>query len=482
MRTRDTNILKNLDWWTVLLFGVMVLCGLVSIYAASYSYDSVGVFDLGTRAGKQMLWIGLAFIVGMLIMLVDTRLFETLARPAYLGMLLLLLITIVIAPDVKGSRSWLVLGPVSIQPAEFGKFTTSLMLAWLFNNYGFNLSKAKSLFQAMAVFVVPILLIIMQKETGTALVYMAMIIALYREGMSGLIMISGLCAILFFVLGVKYSETPLGTANLGIALVLFLISYINALMLRLHARNKNASWILLGILTVIATISCVINHFFPINFTWVGMLMAIIAGAYSVMLYLYNRFSKYFYIALFTFASIGFIFSVDYAFNNILQPHQKVRIEVSLGMKDDLRGAGYNVNQAKIAIGSGGLWGKGMLNGTQTKLKYVPEQDTDFIFCTIGEEEGFVGSVGVLLLFLIFILRLLFLAERQRSTFSRVYGYCVASIFMFHLMVNVGMVLGLVPVIGIPLPFFSYGGSSLWSFSILLFIFLRLDASRLEQY
>ncbi len=482
MRTRDTNILKNLDWWMVLLFTVMVLCGLVSIYAASFSYDNVGVFDLSTRAGKQLLWIGLSFIVGMVIMLVDTRTFETLARPAYIAMLLLLLITIVIAPDVKGSRSWLVMGPVSIQPAEFGKFTTALMLAWLFNNYGFNLTKAKSLFQAVAVFVVPILFIIMQKETGTALVYMAMIIALYREGMSGLIMISGLCAILFFVLGVKYSDTPLGTANLGIALVLFLISYINALMLRFHARNKNASWILLGTLTGVTIISGVINHFYPINFTWVGLFMTMIAATYSVLLFLHTRLSKYFYIALFTIGSIGFIFSVDYAFNNILQPHQKVRIEVSLGMKDDLRGAGYNVNQAKIAIGSGGIWGKGMLNGTQTKLKYVPEQDTDFIFCTIGEEEGFVGSVGVLLLFMIFILRLLFLAERQRSTFSRVYGYCVASIFMFHLMVNVGMVLGLVPVIGIPLPFFSYGGSSLWSFAILLFIFLRLDASRLEHY
>ena len=460
----------------------MVLCGWVSIYAASFSYDNIGMFDLGTRAGKQLLWIGLSFIVGLFIMLVDTRTFEAWARPAYAAMILLLLVTIVIAPDVKGSRSWLVLGPVSIQPAEFGKFTTSLMLAWLFNNYGFNLTKAKSLFQAMAVFIVPILLIILQKETGTALVYMAMVIALYREGMSGLIMISGLCAILFFVLGVKYSDTPLGAANLGVSLVLFLISIINALMLRYHAKNPSSSWILLGILTAISVISGVVNYFVPINFTWVALLMTIIGVVYSVILFLQTRVSKYFFISIFVLGSIGFIFSVDYAFNNILQPHQKVRIEVSLGMKEDLRGAGYNVNQAKIAIGSGGFWGKGMLNGTQTKLKYVPEQDTDFIFCTIGEEEGFVGSVGVLLLFLTFILRLLFLAERQRSTFSRVYGYCVASIFMFHLMVNVGMVLGLVPVIGIPLPFFSYGGSSLWSFAILLFIFLRLDASRLEQY
>ena len=482
MRTRITNNWKTLDWWVTLLYTIMVLAGWISIYAASYNFDDVSLFDLTTRAGKQLLWIGLAFGLGAIIMLIETRTFESLAPAIYMGMLLLLLLTIVIAPDVKGSRSWLVLGPVSIQPAEFGKFATALMLAWLFNNYGFTLQKAKNMIKAFLVFVVPVLLIIMQKETGTALVYMSLVIMLYREGLSGLFMVSGLCAILFFVLGVKYGETPYGSANLGVALVLFLIGLLQVGMFAFYAKNKIASRIALGTLVGVTLKGVGVNTFNPINFTWLMLFVSCAGLLYSLLLFLQSKLSRYLVIMAFSLGFIGFIFSVDYAFHEILQPHQRVRIEVSLGMKEDLRGAGYNVNQAKIAIGSGGIWGKGLLNGTQTKLKYVPEQDTDFIFCTIGEEEGFVGSVGVLMLFLTLILRLIFLAERQRSNFTRVYGYCVVSIFLFHLLVNVGMVLGLVPVIGIPLPFFSYGGSSLWSFSILLFIFLRLDASRLEHY
>ncbi len=332
------------------------------------------------------------------------------------------------------------------------------------------------------IFVVPALLIIMQKETGTALVYMSLVIMLYREGLSGLFMVSGLCAILFFVLGVKYGETPFGSDNLGVALVLFLVGMLQAGMLAFYAKNKIASRITLAVVAGVALIGVGVNTFQPIDFTWLMLGVACAGVLYSLLLFLQSKLSRYLVIMAFSVGFIGFIFSVDYAFHEILKPYQRVRIEVALGMKDDLRGAGYNVNQAKIAIGSGGVWGKGLLNGTQTKLKYVPEQDTDFIFCTIGEEEGFVGAVAVLLLFLTLVLRLIFLAERQRSNFTRVYGYCVVSILLFHLLVNIGMVLGLVPVIGIPLPFFSYGGSSLWSFSILLFIFLRLDASRLEHY
>ncbi|MEG1905051.1 MAG: rod shape-determining protein RodA, partial [Bacteroidales bacterium] len=387
-----------------------------------------------------------------------------------------------IAPDVKGSRSWLVLGPVSIQPAEFGKFATALMLAWLFNTYNFVLTKPKNFLKAVLVILLPVLLIIMQRETGSALVYLSFVLVLYREGMSGLVMIGGLCAILFFIIGVKFGDVEFGSGDLGTSLVLQMIMLLEAGMLYFYARNKKAAWIVLGILALSGAIAATVYLWIPVNFVYVGLALCVAGLIYLIVLFLQTRYSHYLIIGAFSLAFIAFLFSVDYAFDRILEPHQQIRIKVALGMEEDLQGAGYNVNQAKIAIGSGGLLGKGLLNGTQTKLKYVPEQDTDFIFCTIGEEEGFVGSVAVLLLFLVLILRLIHLAERQRSVFARVYGYCVISVFLFHLMVNVGMVIGLCPVIGIPLPFFSYGGSGLWSFSILLFIFLRLDADRLEHY
>lgn len=482
MQTREVNVWRTLDWWVVAIYMIMVLAGWVSIYAASYNFDHVSIFDMASRSGKQLMWIVLALCLGGIIMLVETRSFETLAPVIYVGMLGLLVLTIFIAPDIKGSRSWIPLGPVSLQPAEFGKFVTAMMLGWLFNTYNFVLTKPKNFLKAVLIILLPVGLIILQRETGSALVYLAFFLVLYREGMSGLVMVAGISAILFFVIGIKYGEIEYNGASLGSMLVLQMIMMLQAGMINFYAKNKKAARYVVGALLAVDALSAALSVWLPVNFVYVGLALCFGGLVYLVVLYLQTRHTNYLIIGFFTVAFVAFLFSVDYAFDRILEPHQQIRIKVALGMEEDLRGAGYNVNQAKIAIGSGGVWGKGLLNGTQTKLKYVPEQDTDFIFCTIGEEEGFAGSVFVLLLFLTLILRLIHLAERQRSVFARVYGYCVISVFLFHLMVNVGMVIGLIPVIGIPLPFFSYGGSGLWSFTILLFIFLRLDAGRFEHY
>lgn len=483
MRSREVNIWQSIDWWIVLIYVIMVFAGWVSIYAASYNFDDTSIFDFANRSGKQLLWIVLAFGLGGMIMMIDSRTFETYAPPLYVGMLLVLILTIFIAPDVKGSRSWLVLGPVSIQPAEFGKFVSALMMAWLFNSYNFKLTQPKNFIRAALIALVPFVLIILQRETGTALVYLSFIFVLYREGMSGLVMVSGLCAILFFVVGVKYGDEMVGITELGPALVLHMIVLMAAGMVQFFSNNKEAARNIVLVASGILGVAFLLNtYFFPIDFTYVGLFLCGAILVYLVLLFLQFRYARYLVIAGFTLAFVGFLYSVDYTLDHILEPHQQIRIKVALGLEDDPQGAGYNVRQAKIAIGSGGLWGKGLLNGTQTKLKYVPEQDTDFIFCTIGEEEGFVGSFFVVVLFGALMLRLLHLAERQRFVFARVYGYCVFSVFFFHVLVNVGMVIGLCPVIGIPLPFFSYGGSGLWSFSILLFIFLRLDAGRMESY
>ena len=284
-------------------------------------------------------------------------------------MLGVLILTIFIAPDVKGSRSWLVLGPVSIQPAEFGKFVTALMLGWLFNSYNFKFTKPKNFFKAVAIVIVPIILIILQKETGSALVYLSFVIVFYREGMTGLVMIAGLCAILFFVLGIKFGDTYIGITELGTALVMQLIMLVQAGMVYFFSKNRIAALIILGGTIAIDLIFYFISLNVPINFTYVGLGICAISIFYEVFLFLQSRSSKFLTIAAFTLCFVAFLFSVDYAFDNILEPHQQIRIKVSLGMEEELRGAGYNVNQAKIAIGSGGVWGKGLLNGTQTKLK-----------------------------------------------------------------------------------------------------------------
>ncbi len=475
----NSTLFKSLDWFTVVLYLVMVSCGAVSIYAASYNFDQSSMFDLGGNSGKQFMWIGLSLVIGFSLLLIDRRVYEAYAGPIYVGMMVLLLVTIFVAPNIKGSHSWLKFGPVSLQPAEFAKFATSLALAKLFSTYGFQLTTLKNHAMALGIILLPIALIILQNETGSSLVYTSLILVLYREGMTGFVLYAGVCAIVYFVVALKYSALVAMGISLGAVIVFVIVMVLIVGMLLVYCRSLELGRnVALGYLASAAVVLGLQQLGVNVNgylyfFTVIGAsLLYLVWGMYHADL------RRVLITIVFAVASIAFLFTVDFAFNHVLEPHQQQRIKVTLGIEEDLRGAGYNVNQSKIAIGSGGLTGKGFLNGTQTKLKYVPEQHTDFIFCTIGEEEGFVGTVGVLLLFLVLILRIIAIAERQHSTFSRVYAYCVASIFIFHLSINVGMVIGLCPVIGIPLPFFSYGGSSLWGFTVLLFVLLRLDASR----
>lgn len=487
MASRNTesgvSVFRSIDWVTVMLYLVLVAAGAVSIYAASYDFDNASLFDLNEFSGKQILWIGLSLVVGAVILILDYRIYKIYAYPIYIGVLLVLLVTIFVAPNVQGSHSWLVFGPVSLQPAEFGKFATALALAKLFDSYNFVLNaRISNYFRALIIIFLPIILILLQNETGSALVYVSFIFVLYREGMSGLVLFSVLCAIAFFVVAMKFAEPLVLGIPMGEFTVFLLILLIFSLMLLFYcrdiiiARNVICGFVGSGIVVAILSLCGV-----EVPGTVFFLAILGLAIVYTSVAMFRHRIGKFVITISFAITSALFLFSVSYVFGNILQPHQQQRIKVALGIEENLQGSGYNVNQSKIAIGSGGVTGKGFLNGTQTKLKFVPEQHTDFIFCTIGEEEGFVGTTLVLALYLTLILRLIHIAERQRSPFERVYAYCVVSILIFHLAINVGMVIGLCPVIGIPLPFFSYGGSSLWGFTILLFILLRLDASRKER-
>ena len=482
MITRNASLYKSVDWVIIALYLVLVICGWFSVCGASYTYGEPDFFGPDTRAGKQMMWIGCALGVGFVLLMLEKKLYELLAYFIYGAVILLLILTLFVAPDIKGSHSWLRLGGgVNLQPAEFAKAATALALAKYMNNYSFSLHRTRDFLVVMALIFLPMGIIVLQKETGSALVFLSFFLMLYREGMSGAVLFSGVCAVVFFIVGIRFSDITLWNmpTPVGKFVVMLLIQICTAGMVGVYTRRKPLAWWLLGGSLGLTLLTLLFSGYvIPFDITWVQLGICGVMVAVLCYLWLRERINNFVYIALFTLGSLAFFYSSDFVFARVLQPHQKVRIEVVLGMKEDLSGAGYNVNQSKIAIGSGGLTGKGFLNGTQTKLKYVPEQDTDFIFCTVGEEQGFIGSSAVLLLFLAFILRLLVLAERQTDRFGRVYGYSLVGIFLFHLFINVGMVLGLTPVIGIPLPFFSYGGSSLWGFTILLFIFIRIDAAR----
>ena len=476
---KSESIFKHIDWFTVILYLVLVVAGVFSIYAASYDFDEASIFSFNEFSGKQIRWIGLSLMLGMVLLIVDSRMYETYAYPIYLALLLLLLVTIFIAPDIKGSRSWLVLGSMSLQPAEFAKFATALALAKLFSTYNFNLnSSPRNYLKALLIIFIPIVLILAQKETGSALVYMSLFFVLYREGMSGMVLFAALLAVVIFVVAIKYTETMVIGIPAGEFAVMCLIMCLIVGMLAMYVRRFEVARNVLLWFVGTAVIEGVLS-IWDVHLRGYEFFFSVIGVAMVYCLFEMLRIkSRNLLITVATaLLSLGFLFSVNLAFSK-LQPHQRTRIQVALGIVDDPRGDGYNVNQSKIAIGSGGVSGKGFLKGTQTKLKYVPEQHTDFIFCTIGEEEGFLGTTLVIVLFLALILRIISLAERQPTVFGRGYAYCVASYFIFHFCINIGMVIGLCPVIGIPLPFFSYGGSSLWGFTFLLFILLRIDASR----
>ena len=477
------GLLSSLDWFTILIYLALLALGWMSVCGASYDFDQAGnFFDLGTRSGMQILWIGTSLILAFIILSTDDRIIESLSHIIYICFLGLLFVTPFLAHDIKGSLSWIKIGSFSIQPAEFAKFGTALCVAKLMSSYNFNMGKWRDFLFGIAVILVPMVLIIRQKETGSALVYLSFFLMMYREGMPGCFLFSGIAAVAYFIIGVRFSGDILwGIPNirLGTSLVLFLILLFTGGMIRVYTNEKTPYHKVMGIGFLVTLLSLLFSKYvIPFDITIIQHIVCVAMILYLCSLALRTRMARYFYIALFAIGSLAFFHSANYVLNHVMKPHQQTRIQVLLGMKDDPRGAGYNVIQAKIAIGSGGLKGKGFLNGTQTKLKYVPEQDTDFIFCTVGEEEGFVGCATVLCLFLILILRLIYLSERQPFAFGRIYGYCVMGVFLFHVFINVGMVLGLAPVIGIPLPFFSYGGSSLWGFTIMLFIFLRIDMGR----
>lgn len=477
---RQESPLKGIDWFTVIIYALLVIAGAVSIYAASYDFDNASIFDFSEFSGKQLRWIGLSFVLGFMLLLVDARMYETYAYPIYLGVMLLLLVTIFVAPNIKGSHSWLVLGPMSIQPAEFAKFATALALAKLFDGYGFSLNaRASNYMKALGIIFLPILLILAQNETGSALVYLGLFFVLYREGMSGLVLMAAVLAVAIFVISVKFTESMVIGVPSGQFAVYLMVMATMVAILALYSRTAEvARNLCLGFLAsgLVIWVLCLCGVDLPGDIILPAMIGA--GCAYCIVETLRYRVAKILAAVGAAVVAVAFMFSVNYVFTSVLKPHQQMRIKVALGIEDDILRAGYNVNQSKIAIGSGGFAGKGFLKGTQTKLKYVPEQHTDFIFCTIGEEEGFVGTTLTMMLFVILILRVIVIAERQPTTFGRVFAYCVASYFIVHFCINIGMVIGLCPVIGIPLPFFSYGGSSLWGFTFLLFILLRIDAAR----
>lgn len=421
MTRNNKQITQNIDWLSVLMYAACVAMGLFNVYAAIYDpEDQTKLFDLSNSAGRQLMFISSSVLIIIAILVIDHKFWEAFAPIIYGLCIFLLLAVLVVGSDINGSKSWIKFGSFGLQPAEFAKTGTALMLTRFITQPHVNLTRFKDQLWVAGIIILPALLILASKETGCALVFASFMVVLYREGIPGIY-----------------------PAILLVSITLFILSL-----------------------------------FFPVLYISIG-LIALAIFIYRFVIPRYDRGRK-------TMINLGIIFgmmilfstSVDFIVKNILQPHHRKRIEVLIDPKADPTGKGWNVIQSKIAIGSGRLWGKGFLDGTQTKFNFVPEQHTDFIFCTIGEEHGFVGSAAVVLLLLGLMCRLVFLAERQRTRFSRAYGYCVAGILFFHFLVNIGMTIGLMVVIGIPLPFFSYGGSSMWSFTILLFIFLKLDAQR----
>lgn len=476
----NKSIFLSIDWITILLYVILVAWGWVAVCGACYDFSGTDLFAWSTNSGKQLVWAGTSFFLAAVILMTEKRLYDTTSFVIYGGMMLLLAVTIVIAPDTKGSRSWIPMGPLKLQPAEFAKFAVALALGKYMDKYGFNLHNPREFIKVVGMILLPMILIICQKETGSALVYFAFFLVLYREGMTGSLLFTAVACVMYFVIGFRFGDDIMQSmpVSIGEFSLLLLAMIFTIGMTWIYTRNFLALKIMSGAAFGTTLVAMLFSAYvIPFNVCPIMLTIDILLVLYLVGLGTYHHLYKYFLIAAFAAMSSSFFYLCHTMFDH-LADHQRIRIEVLLGIKDDPRGAGYNVNQAKIAIGSGGFSGKGFLNGTQTKLKYVPEQHTDFIFCTVGEEEGFVGSVAVLCVYLLFIWRLIALAERQPDTLGRVYGYSVVSIFMFHLFINVGMVLGLTPVIGIPLPFFSYGGSSLWGFTILLFIFIRMDAER----
>jgi rod shape determining protein RodA len=466
------NIIGNIDWISIFLWLAILAFGWMNIYSANILEAEEGVFDFSQRFGKQIFWIGAAVLLAVMILLLDAKFYIYFAFILYALIILLLMFVLVFGTEINGARSWFVIGGFQIQPSEFAKPLTALALASLMTSHYFNIRKFWHLVQCgLIIFAAP-LLILLQPDMGSTLVYLAFIFVLFREGFSSSIMILLALMLVLFMMVMLLDKA-----------LLLLILTAGALLLyqRINRSLKNTMIIavsitgLFGVLYLAGKLTGKDFTLFTLGLVTI-LPVALVTGIIGLNRRAFSRLKVLGGLLI----AIAFVISVDYGMHNILKPHQQYRIYVTLGLEDDPQGVGYNVNQSKIAIGSGGFLGKGYLKGTQTKLHFVPEQTTDFIFCTVGEEWGFVGTTFVILTYLGLMLRMIMLAERQRSAFSRIFGYGFISVLFTHFLVNIGMTIGLLPVIGIPLPFFSYGGSSLWAFTIFLFIFLRLDASRLE--
>jgi rod shape determining protein RodA len=450
----------------------MIIIGWFNIYAAVYNEEHVRIIDLSQRYGKQFIWIIATLVIAIFVIVIDTRFYFFFAYFMYGGLLLLLLLVLILGKNINGARSWFEVGPLSLQPSEFAKFGTALALAAFLNSRKDVLKKLGVFSVASGIILLPAILITIQPDMGSAVVFFALFIVLFREGMSSYVFISGIIMLILFFFTLLFNNLYL---TIGLITAAFVLAWV-------VTRKWKLCLMGLGIFILVSFIIYLFNNLIIKSLRDENVLFfsVILSGGVYVF-YFYNKKAvSLLMIFVFLVGSLIFVNSVNFAFNNILKPHQKERVEIMLGIKSDPHGTGYNVNQSIISVGSGGFAGKGYLKGTQTKFKFVPAQSTDFIFCTVGEEWGFVGSFVIIGLYVFLLLRLIVLAERQRSAFSRMYGYGVVSILFFHFFINIGMAIGVVPVIGIPLPFLSYGGSSLWGFTILLFIFLRLDASRTE--
>lgn len=467
-----TNTWKNIDWITVILFLIMVILGWINIYSVEYNESENNLFSFSERYGKQFVWILLSFILASVILVTDAKFYSFFAYLIYGLIILCLLLVLLVGQEIHGSRSWFVIGSVQIQPSEFAKFATILALSRYMSTFNFRIHTPRSLLTIATIILLPAALILLQPDTGSSIIFIALVLVLFREGLSVTALLFMLLAILLFILTLILPKLVLILFLIPIAFIVFWFMV------------KNPKYVMAGGLIMAGCVGIlwVMNVLFHMDISHYFIVIGgiLMAGIFYAFFIFRHRIRYASLIFLFLIFSVFYTFSVDYVFHRVLSPYQQKRINVLLNIQSDPFGDGYNVNQSKIAIGSGGFAGKGFLNGTQTKFKFVPEQSTDFIFCTVGEEWGFIGTTTILALFTFLLLRILMLAEKQRSSFSRIYGYGVFSIFFAHMIINIGMTIGLSPVIGIPLPFFSYGGSSLWAFTILLFIFIRLDGSRTE--
>ena len=476
----DRGIKKSVDWALVVTYLLLILIGWVNIYASIHSDGPASIFDYNFRSGKQFVWILTALgLAALILFVVNAQLWESASIPLYLGVLCLLVAVIFLGVEVKGSRSWFEFGPIRFQPAEVSKITTSLLLATLMSQVNFRITRFKDFLLTALILGIPMVVILAESETGSALVYVGFIFVMYREGFSGWwIFCIGMAALLFIL---TLTASPY-VSILVLAGVLLLCNGLET--------NKIgvAFWIFSGVLLILCLLPWIFGKFSPESFvSKINPLYILVGICVAAVLYLmivgYRSRHRFLSMsALGLIAGMALVFSTEFIFNNILQDHQRKRIEVLLGMKEDPAGVGYNVNQSMIAIGSGGLHGKGFLGGTQTTFGFVPEQSTDFIFCTVGEEWGFLGCLVVISLYVFLISRIIMDAEKSREAFTRIYGYCVASCIFMHLFINIGMTIGIMPVIGIPLPLLSYGGSSLWAFTVLIFIFIALYRQEKKYY